>query len=143
MITHEVQARLDQPLEEVFDFLVDFRNEPAWNPECLSVEKTSDGPIAAGTTFEGRMKGVGKVDVKVVEFERLRHCATQSRGRGMDAAFDYRFEPNGGATVVTVAAQVRPRGPLRLLEPVLGRKMKQMLDTLPALMRQGVESAVR
>jgi carbon monoxide dehydrogenase subunit G len=141
MITHEVQAKLDQPLEEVFDFLVDFSNEPAWNPDCLSVEKTSDGPIAVGTTFEGRMKGIGKLDTKVVGFERLKHCAVEERGRAMTGAFEYRFASNGEGTVVTLAARVQPRGPLRVLEPVIGRKMKQMLDELPEHMRRGIEAA--
>jgi carbon monoxide dehydrogenase subunit G len=141
MITHEVQARLDQPLEEVFDFLVDFRNEPAWNPDCLSVEKTSDGPIAVGSTFEGRMKGIGKLDTTVVGFERLKHCAVEESGRAMNGAFEYRFSPSGEGTLVTLAARMQPRGPLRLLEPLMSRKMKQMLDEMPQHIRRGIEAA--
>jgi hypothetical protein len=46
MIENGVSLKLDRPPEQVFDFLVDFTNEPAWNPECLEVEKTSAGRSA-------------------------------------------------------------------------------------------------
>ena len=45
MIEHTASMTLNHPPETVFDFLADFENEPAWNPECISVAKTSPGPV--------------------------------------------------------------------------------------------------
>lgn len=38
-----------RPVEEVFDFVADERNERAYNPQMRSVEKAAPGPIGVGT----------------------------------------------------------------------------------------------
>ena len=63
MIEKATSMELDRRTEQVFDFLVDFTNEPTWNPECVEVEKTSPGPIGTGSTYRGRMRGVGEVSI--------------------------------------------------------------------------------
>jgi uncharacterized protein YndB with AHSA1/START domain len=70
MIEYEFQTTVARSPHEVFDFLVDFRNEPQWEPNCRKAEKTSDGPIGKGTTFSASMKGMGRVESEIVEFER-------------------------------------------------------------------------
>lgn len=48
------------PAEKVFDFVVDVRNEPRWNPQMLHAEMLTPEPIGAGTTFRVRFgRGVG------------------------------------------------------------------------------------
>ena len=39
------------PAEEIFDVIVDARNEPRWNPKMLRAQMLTPGPVAAGTTF--------------------------------------------------------------------------------------------
>ena len=40
-----------RPVEEVFDFVADERNEPRYNPRMLDAEQISEGPIGVGTRF--------------------------------------------------------------------------------------------
>ena len=40
-----------RPVEDVFDFVADERNEPAYNPQIGSVEKVTPGPIGVGTAW--------------------------------------------------------------------------------------------
>jgi hypothetical protein len=42
---------IERPVEEVFDFVADQRNEPIYNPRMLQSEKITDGPIGVGTRF--------------------------------------------------------------------------------------------
>jgi hypothetical protein len=43
---------INRPVEEVFDFVTDARNEPRFNPRILlSAEKTTSGPTGRGTCF--------------------------------------------------------------------------------------------
>jgi hypothetical protein len=37
---------IDRPVAEVFDFVADERNEPAYNPAMVGVEKLTDGHLA-------------------------------------------------------------------------------------------------
>jgi hypothetical protein len=60
VIEHDFQTTVARSSEEVFDFLVDLRNAPQWEPNCQEVEKTSDGPIGKDTTFRAK-KGMGRL----------------------------------------------------------------------------------
>src|SRR5512133_108535 len=96
MIQHEFQTTVARSPEEVFDFLVDLRNAPQWEPNCQQVEKTSDGPIGRGTTFRAK-KGMGRLESEIVEFERPTHFATRDKGRGITCGLDFRCDgKNGG-----------------------------------------------
>jgi uncharacterized protein YndB with AHSA1/START domain len=143
MIEHRLEVTLEQPPERTFDFFVDFRNEPAWNPDCLTVEKTSDGPIGVGTTFTGKMKRIGPSESEIVALDRPGHCSVVDRSRGAEGTFDFRFKPHDGGTRVEVTMRMQPRGPMRLLEPLMARMVKRMLADLPEKMRRGIDAADR
>jgi uncharacterized protein YndB with AHSA1/START domain len=141
MIEHQLAVTLEQPPERAFDFFVDFRNEPAWNTDCLTVEKTSDGPIGLGTTFTGKMKRIGPSKSEIVALDRPSHCSVVDRSRGAKGAFDFRFAPHDGGTHVEVTMQMQPRGPMRLLEPLMDRMVKKAFADLPQKMRRGIDAA--
>ena len=141
MITRQVSMTLTQSPEEAFDFLSDLPNEPAWNPECLSVEKTSPGPVGVGTTYVGRMRGVGRVDTELVTHDRPRAFSTSERSRAASGTFEFQFVPEDGGTRVDVSMRLTPRGPMRLLEPLVRRMAGKMLAELPGHVRAGIETA--
>jgi hypothetical protein len=143
MIEHELEANLKQSPEVAFDFFVAFRNEPSWNPDCLIVEKTAEGPIGVGTTFSDKMKRIGKSESEIVAFERPVHCSAVDRSRAASGTFDFRFTPRNGGTHVSVVMRMQPRGPMRLLEPLMGAMVKRMLAELPQKMRDGIDAAER
>src|SRR3990170_3817511 len=119
MIEQQLEVTLEQAPERAFDFFVDFPNEPAWNPECLKVEKTSDGPVGVGTTYTGEMRRVGQIKTEIVTLDRPNSFSTVERSRGAEGTFDFRFTPYEGGTRVEVAMRLHPRGPMRLLEPLM------------------------
>ena len=140
MIEHEFQTTVARSPEEVFDFLVDFRNEPQWEPNCQKVEKTSDGPIGQGTTFRAQMKGLGQVESEIVDFERPARFATKDKARRMDGESKFRMEARDGGTQVSGKLRMRPQGPMRLLEPLMRPMMRRMLSQMPENMRRGIEA---
>ena len=143
MIEHQLTVTVDQAPEQAFDFFVDFRNEPAWNPDCLIVEKTSDGPIRVGTTFTGKTKGIGRSTSRIEALDRPSHCSVVDRSRAAEGTFDFRFTPRDGGTSIEVGMRLRPRGPMRLLEPLMDRMVTKMLADLPEKMRRGIDAANR
>ena len=52
----EGEIIIHRPVEVVFDFVADERNEPLYNPAMIQVEKISEGPIAAGTRFKAETR---------------------------------------------------------------------------------------
>jgi uncharacterized protein YndB with AHSA1/START domain len=108
VIEHEFRTTVAQSPEEVFDFLVDLRNAPQWEPNCQEVVKTSDGSIGKGTTFRVK-KGMGRLESEIVEFERPARFASRDTGRGMSCGLDLRCDAARGGTQVSGRLWMEPR----------------------------------
>jgi hypothetical protein len=67
-----------RPVEDVFDFVADERNETRYNAHMLRVEKISDDPIGVGTRFQAELKTMGRTMPMVVEFTGFGATATAS-----------------------------------------------------------------
>jgi uncharacterized protein YndB with AHSA1/START domain len=139
VIEHDFRTTVARPPEEVFDFLVDLRNAPQWEPNCQEVVKTSDGPIGKATTFRAK-KGMGRLESEIVEFERPAHFASRDTGRRMSCGLDFRCDPIAGGTQVSGKLWMEPRGPMRGLMLLMRPRMKRMLGELPDNLRRVIEA---
>jgi len=68
MVRIEGEIVIKRPLEEVFDFVADERNEPRYNPRMRRAEQISDGPIGVGTRFRAEIASMGRLVEMVIEF---------------------------------------------------------------------------
>jgi hypothetical protein len=63
-------------LEEIFEYILDGRNNQTWRPGVKSVEYLSGEPIGAGDVFLQEMKGPPtrtiKADYKIIECDRYK-----------------------------------------------------------------------
>jgi carbon monoxide dehydrogenase subunit G len=48
MIEARGGTEIEAPIDRVFDYVADARNEPDWLPGAEKVEKVSDGPVGFG-----------------------------------------------------------------------------------------------
>ena len=134
-----------RPVEDLFDFLADPRNEPLYNPVVLSAEKITAGPIGVGTRFVQRAKSfgrVGSVYIEVVSCARPDHLGFAIQSAGMNVLGEQTFSPEPPAGCqVTWVWDLRARGPWRLLGPLFGlagrrleqrvwEQMKAYVDTI-------------
>ena len=105
---------IDRPVEEVFDFVADSRNEPSFNPAMASVELLTPLPIRRGTRFRARI-GRG---------ERHHDHARAMHSSGMEVIV--RHHDRGASACRPAGAEIRAIGvhPLILL-PVLAHDSQQ------------------
>jgi uncharacterized protein YndB with AHSA1/START domain len=61
---------ISRPIEEVFDFAVDLRNEFRWNPKVRVMTKLTGGPIGLGTRMAGKWTMSGHIELECTEYER-------------------------------------------------------------------------
>jgi hypothetical protein len=52
----EGEIMINRPVEEVFDFVADERNEPRYNPRMVRAEMLSPGPVGLGSRFRAEMR---------------------------------------------------------------------------------------
>lgn len=52
MVRIDVTTLISRPVQEVWDFFIDFTNSSRWTRSGSELRKTSDGPFGVGTTVE-------------------------------------------------------------------------------------------
>ncbi|MFF8320870.1 SRPBCC family protein [Streptomyces bobili] len=55
----EAKVEIDRPVEEVFAYLADGRNDPQFSPRVLKIERVPDAPTTVGTVFRSTVKDAG------------------------------------------------------------------------------------
>lgn len=57
MQRESASVAVDRPIQEVFDFLAEGRNNPTWRPDVILVARIagSGGPLGVGSTFHQRV----------------------------------------------------------------------------------------
>jgi uncharacterized protein YndB with AHSA1/START domain len=113
---------IDRPLEEVFDFVADERNEPRYNSQMTRAEKISPGPIGVGTQFHSVMTGLGgtaDMTIEFTAFERPKRIAETTHLSNMDIRGELLFERVPRGTRMTWTWDIQPRGLLMLMGPLI------------------------
>lgn len=122
-----------RPVEEVFDFVADERNEPRYNPRMLSAEKVSADPIGIGTRFHAEMRGRRKPIEMTIELPATSdhvssHPAQRWRAWGIRGSL--KFDPARNGTSMRWQWNLVPGGLLKALSPMIvymGRRQEQAI----------------
>ena len=117
------EVLIRRPVEEVFDFVADERNEPTHNPDMVTAEMITDGTIGVGTRFTATVRAGRRplgMQIEYTAFDRPQRLASTSRMATADFTGTLTFTPSTGGTRLRWSWQARPKGALRLLAPVLG-----------------------
>jgi ligand-binding SRPBCC domain-containing protein len=142
------ETTIERPVEEVFDFVTDARNEPRYNPRILNVEKKTAGPIGRGTRFVLVSKAMGRplaVEYEITAYERPRRMISRTiRGLPlMNVESTETFEPANGGTRMRWVWEIKPRGTAgKLTTPVLARMLGRRLDRVFANIKRVLEGDV-
>jgi hypothetical protein len=81
MVKGGMRLHAERPVEDVFDFLADLRNEKLWNPRVRQLTLATPGPIAAGSVFRGEYQGLGTLVTTLTEYDRPNRIGFRSEGQ--------------------------------------------------------------
>lgn len=144
----EGEIVIRRPVDELFDFVADERNEPRYNPRMRDVELVTDEPVGKGSTFCARLKTGGRTmptTMELTEFDRPRRLASSTHSSMMDTVGTLIFEPVGDAARMRWSWEVQPRGALHLISPVVGligrRREQDIWANLKRLLETGRSEA--
>jgi uncharacterized protein YndB with AHSA1/START domain len=128
MVDITVATTINRPVGEVFAYVADTTNDPAWHTDVQEVVRLAEGPVRTGMSYRIRIKpfmGVSEGTVEVIALEPNRRQVLRSEMGAMKPTITYLLEPAGGATTFTRRVQIELRGPMRLMQPLMraiGRK---------------------
>lgn len=131
-----------RPVEDVFAYVSDVGNYPAWMQHALDVRTEAPGAPRRGDGFVLAIRSLGRRFETPYErtlYEPNRGCSDRAVGGPVpDQQWDSVFREVPEGTRLIRVAQARGAGLLRLLEPlqqwVAGRQLRKDLRTLKALL---------
>jgi uncharacterized protein YndB with AHSA1/START domain len=116
------EITIGRPVKVVFDYVADQTNEPRYNPNMVRAEKATAGPIGKGTRFRsavGSAKRSVEMLIEYTGYDRPRLLASTTTMKQADIDYTLMFEPVAAGTRMQWAGQVKPKGVLRLLGPLI------------------------
>jgi uncharacterized protein YndB with AHSA1/START domain len=144
----EGEITIARPIDEVFDFVADERNEPRYNPRMTSADKTSPGPVGAGTRYRARSVARGRaveMTIETTEYDRPRRLASSTSLAMMNVHGALTFDPVRGGTLMRWSWDLEPHGLLKLMTPLIvlqGRRQEKEIWTgLKHLLESGGTSS--
>ena len=139
ILNETIHTRL--PIERAFAAIADFSNAPQWDPGVATAERLDDGALGSGARFRLRIR-IGPVTAPMVyvvaTWDPPHRVVLTGLGSGFAAVDDIRFEALPSGTRIDYQADIRLRGPLRLLEPFAGGAF----DRIAREARDGMQRAL-
>ncbi|HEX6798777.1 MAG TPA: SRPBCC family protein, partial [Ktedonobacterales bacterium] len=139
----EGEIIINRPVEEVFDFVADERNEPRYNPRMRYAEQTSAGPIGVGTTFRAESTSQGRPVVMTItftEYERPRRLTSATYLSTLDIQGTLTFDPAPEGTRMRWSWDLKPRGVFKLMTPLVARMGRQQEQTIWTSLKRYLEA---
>ena len=138
--------RSDMSAADAFAYMSDVENFAEWDPgveKATQVEGTGPGEDAAyDLVVRGGLRPI-TMRYRVVEFEpptRLLLVAETSLLRSVDEVV---VEADGDGSAVTYDAELTLRGPLKVLDPILGRAFRGIGDRASEGLRRVLQESNR
>jgi uncharacterized membrane protein len=145
MIEVEVSAVINRPVEEVFAFVTNHRNDVRWQDGLLEARVTPDGPIGVGTQVHEVRKFMGRriesTGVITTFIPNVRSARKTLDGPTEVEGY-LAFEPVEGSTRVTQHIEMKSGGFMALAEPLVSRGLRRGLEKNLADLKDLLESRV-
>jgi hypothetical protein len=152
MVRVDVTTLISRPVQEVWDFFIDFTNSSHWTRSGSELRKTSEGPFGVGTTVESVRPMFGR------EIKSQRLVATRYEPPNLvsfTAVVPVLGDLIGGFTLESVGGQTRlsrwtelNAGGLRgamgsILAPIVRRSQGTELSNIKRLIEAQTDSTLR
>lgn len=141
MLKAEQSVTIDRPVEEVWEYINDPRNDTEWQSMIVEAVQVSEGPVGAGTVKRVTAKVLGRrfdTTFEVTEYEPNRRSRIKSTSGPFAFTGTYEVERADGGTRFTWAMEGDPGGFFKLAEPlvvrVVGRQVQADMETLKDLL---------
>ena len=110
------ETTIDRPIDEVWARLTDWDNAARWMPGVDALH--AQGPTAVGTALVFTARGKHRTG-QIAALDPGRSVTVRSVQGGVTADYVYACAPNGDGTRVSLVADCRMTGPIRVLGPVI------------------------
>ncbi|MFD3473532.1 SRPBCC family protein [Streptomyces sp. NPDC058695] len=137
-----------RPVDEVFEYLADGRNDPRFSPRVLKIERVPDTPTTVGTVFRSTVKDAGMKSAREFRITALDapvkiRWAEVSKNSVMAREGGYDLEPMpDGGTQVRIFNVLEGHGVGKLLVGLALSAARKDADAFGARIKVATEAAI-
>lgn len=139
---------IDRSPEEIWKVVSDPDTHTDWRPAVVEFRQVSEGRLGVGARIREVLDWRGRkivIDDVVTAFEPARRLGFHGGWKAADFDVEFRLEPAGETTVVTMDWPLHPKSALmKLAAPFMGGAMrkatKEELELLKAYVERGPEA---
>ena len=144
MIDFTVETQIARPVQDVFAYATDPDLLSTWQTNTVSAQREDDGPYGSGSRLREVHSGPGGKElesvVEVVEYVPDRVFALEVK-EGTPIHAHITFDPAGDGTRIRFRAHGRLTGPMRIIEPLVGRMLRKQFTQYVATLKRVLEGA--
>jgi uncharacterized protein YndB with AHSA1/START domain len=135
-----IELHVDRPVDEVFDYFSDFRNENEWNVVAHDLVLLTEGAVGTGSRFRGEYDRMGTMQYEITKFERPGRV--EVRGSAKQFAWDstFTFSPENGGTRMVGPMDTHPKGLMKLLAPFMSGVVRRQTNKGMASFKRTIEA---
>jgi uncharacterized membrane protein len=135
---------VERPPDEVFRFLTDLSNVPAWQSGAVEV-RAAPKSVDVGATYVEALRFLGRrfeATLEVTEYEPGRRFSLRALSGPIPFQVRHRLEPekDGAATRIHVELEGEPDGLFRFAGPLVMRNAQRQLEDDFATLKEMVEA---
>jgi hypothetical protein len=142
MIKLEYSVVINRPVEKVFDFMTDPKNDTQWVEQNMGSELTSEGPMVVGSNIKRVNRLWGRTiesTSEVTAYEINRVQAEKSTSGPIPFEISNIFEAVEGDTRVTASGQLDAGGFFKLAEGIVARRIQKQQEANFAKLKEVLE----
>jgi hypothetical protein len=128
-------VRSSRPTDEAFDYLADFSSVKEWDETAVGARMLGEEP-GLGTEFRVVVRFAGRelpFVYRTTTFERPERLVFRAESSTVASEDTITFRPGAdGGSEVTYEADLRPKGLLKLADPILALLFKRLGDNARA-----------
>ena len=140
MPTSRLTQTIDRPVADVFATVADLTTFPSWNPTTQSATKLTDGDPGEGARFQLSMKGFGKQEIELTEFELNERVRLEPKSKMFSGGHRWTFTADGDQTTIHHELEMNPKGLWKLISPMMGLMASRNLKGTAEALRSYLES---
>jgi uncharacterized protein YndB with AHSA1/START domain len=138
--TVTLSSVIERPAEEIFDLLADIRRNPEWGPAFEGGEKLTAGPVGLDTVFRTSLRGMGELQIRITRYERPQRIWFTTSAKAAEIRHNFVLMPGGGGTHIEQEIDVRARGVLRMVAPLMALMLRRSIQSNTAALKAFLES---
>jgi uncharacterized membrane protein len=119
---------IDRPVDEVFAYVTNLENLPAWQGSAVEARQVSEGPMRVGAKLREVRKFLGRrieSELEVTEFEPGRKFSLKVMSGPLPYSVEHAFESFDARTRITVVGEGDAGGFFKVAEPMVVRAAKR------------------